>query len=292
MIVNILSVRHGSSLVNLLTLVKLIPLVVFVALGLPNVEPTLLEGIGSSNWSGFGEALLLLMFAFGGYELISIPAGEASSPRRDVPKAFLTTFLTVTVFYLLIQIVAVGTLPELAQSETPLADAAEGFLGYGGGILIAAGGLIAIAGTNAGTMLAGPRVTYAMGERGQLPNCFAHVNSQFRTPDVSIFVYSGVALLLAVTGSFVQLVAVSVVARLFVYVTTCAAVPRLRGESGSPRDTFELPGGRLIPRLGVFCSIAVIASADMRTLLSGGVALAVGTLIYWIQARSPGSLDR
>ena len=223
------------------------------------------------------------MFAFGGFELVSLPAGEARSPRRDVPRALLTTLTIASVYYVGTQLVTVGTLPGLSESSTPLADAAAGFLGPLAGMLIAVGALISITGTNAGTMLAGPRVTYALGERGQLPSLFSHIHSRFRTPDFSIFVYAVFSLLLALTGTFVQMAAMSAVARLLVYVITCSAVPVLRQRQCDTRgeNIFQLPGGRVIPLLAVVASAAVILAADLVSLLAGGVALLLGTGIYF-----------
>jgi amino acid transporter len=291
MAINLRGVRHGSWTVDLLTLGKLIPLTAFILVGLLYVEWDRFQGLWQPDMTGFGQAALLLMFAFGGYELISLPAGEARAPRTDVPRALLTTIGIAAGFYLLVQLVAVGTLPTLAESKTPLADAAATFLGPIAGILIAVGGLLSIGGSNAGTMLAGPRVTYAMGKRLQLPAFFAHVHPQFRTPDVSIVIYSAFALLLALSGTFVQMAAVSALARLVFYVTTCAAVPVLRRRQDAARQNFRLPGGLTIPLLAVLCSLSIIAGADSFSLMAGAAALLFGGALYLLQARASGDSD-
>jgi len=282
-IINFRGIRYGSWVVNFFTIGKLIPLTVFIFLGFSHIDWELFKGFSELKWSGFGQAILLLMFAFGGFELVSLPAGEARSPRRDVPRALLTTLTIAFIYYVATQLVTVGTLPGLSESSTPLADAAAGFLGPLAGMLIAVGALISITGTNAGTMLAGPRVTYALGERGQLPSLFSHIHSRFCTPDFSIFVYAVVSLLLALTGTFVQMAAMSAVARLLVYVITCSAVPVLRQRQCGTRgeNIFQLPGGRIIPLLAVVASAAVILAADLVSLLAGGVALLLGTGIYF-----------
>ena len=237
--VNYCGVRYGSWAVNLFTVSKLVPLAAFVFLGFFFVDWSRFAGIGSPFGPGTGEAVLLLMFAFGGYELITLPAGEARSPRRDVPRALVTTIGSVCLIYILVQMVVVGTLAELSSSSTPLADAARGFLGAGAGVLVAIGGLVSIAGSNAGGMLAGPRITFALGDRGQLPKVFAHVHPRFRTPDVSILLYAGIAVLLALSGSFEQMAMVSAVARLVFYAATCAAIPRLRRCPQHRRTLFD-----------------------------------------------------
>jgi amino acid transporter len=283
--VNLMGVRYGSWLINLFTVSKLVPLAIFVAVGVWYVDPGSFEGASFAMVGGTGEAVLLLMFAFGGYELITLPAGEARSPRRDVPVALLLTIGIVSLVFLAVQVVSVGTLPGLAGSATPIADAAANFLGPWAAGLIALGGLIAIAGANAGTMLAGPRVTYAMAARGQLPGVLAHVHRVFRTPDASILLYAALALVLALSGSFEQMAKVSAIGRLVFYLATCAAVPILRRRSAGPGDALRLPGGDLIPLLAVAAALAILAGADYVSLAAGGVAMLVGAVLYSVYGR-------
>ena len=284
-LINFLGVRYGSWAVNLFTVSKLVPLVGFVLVGAFFVDPSRFSGFSMSITPGTGEAVLLLMFAFGGYELSTLPAGEARAPRRDVPFALLTTIAVVCAIFLAVQVVTVGTLADVASSETPLADAAANFLGPAAGVLLAIGGVISIAGSNAGTMLAGPRVTYAMADRGQLPRFLAHIHARYRTPDASIWLYAGVAWALAVSGSFEQMAKVSAVARLIYYVATCASVPVLRRQGGDVGG-FRLPGGALVPVLAVLTSIAIILGADRISLAAGAVALGVGALLYAAYGRT------
>lgn len=286
--INLLGVRYGSWTVNLFTVSKLVPLGGFVLVGAFYVEPAAFAGFRPTLDTATGEAVLLLMFAFGGYELITLPAGEARSPERDVPRALIMTIVVVCVIFVAVQAVAVGTLPDIAASGTPIADAAAMFLGPMAGVLIALGGLISIAGSNAGTMLAGPRITYAMAERGQLPGWFGHVHRRYRTPDVSILVYAAIALALAVSGSFEAMAKVSALARILFYLATCAAVPVLRRKPGALQDGFRLPGGATIPALAIAGSGAILLGADAMSLLAGGAALVVGAVLYLV-AHSAGS---
>jgi amino acid transporter len=142
--------------------------------------------------------------------------------------------------------------------------------------------LLSIGGSNAGTMLAGPRLTFALAEHKQLPAIFAHVHPRYHTPDFSILVYAGVAMLLALTGTFEQLAAVSAVARLVFYIGTCAAVPvlRLREAAETHEGAFQLPGGMTIPLLALAVNIAIIVGADQRSLAAGGAAMILGTMLY------------
>ncbi len=282
-VINFVGVRYGSWTINLFTIGKLAPLGIFILLGFFFIEGKRLTGYQQIKLEGFGQAILLLIFAYGGYELISVPAGEAQSPRAHVPQALLMTIGAACAIFCLVQVVAVGTLPGLAESETPLADAAALFLGPVGGTLLAVGALISIAGANSGSMLAAPRMTFALGEGGQLPRVFAHVQPRFRTPDFSIAVYAAVALALALSGTFVQLAAASAVARLVYYAATCAAVPVLRRKQGPLPGSWQLPWGSTIPVLALIVSLTIIAGADAYSLKVGGIALAVGAGFYGLQ---------
>ena len=281
--INFFGVRYGSLAINFFTLSKLVPLLLFILMGLFFIQPENFEGMFDlgRGGEGFGAAVLMLMFAFGGYELISVPAGEVQSPRRDTPFALLLVIAIVFVVYFLVQLVAAGTLRGLESSQTPLADAAAVFLGPAGGVLVAVGGLIAIAGSNAGSMLAGPRITFALGEKGQLPTLFSHVHPRFRTPDWSILIFAAIALALSVSGTFVQLATMSAVARIVFYMTTCAAVPVLRRRLQKPAS-FQLPGGWLFPALALTASVVILAGANWINLQAGGLALVAGAVLYYV----------
>ncbi len=280
--INLAGVRYGSLAINFFTVSKLAPIALFLGVGIFFIEPGNFEGMFDfgGGTGTFGAAVLMLMFTFGGYELITIPAAEARAPRRDAPRALLLTIAIVFVVYFLVQLVVVGTLPGLDTSTTPLADAGAAFAGPLFGTVIAIGGLLSIAGSNAGSMLAGPRVTFALGDKGQLPAFFAHVHGRFRTPDVSILIYLGVAMALAYSGTFAQLATLSAVARIVFYMTTCAAVPVLRRRVEAPDGAFELPGGMLIPGLALIVSVAILANASAADLTGGGIALAIGAVFY------------
>ena len=121
--VNVRGIRQSALVINLLTIAKLAPLAIFIAIGIWFVDPSRLATLRPVSLTEASTGALLLVFAFGGYHVIGIPAGEAADPRRHLPFAFVTTIVAVTAVMTLAQIVAIGTLPDLAASTTPLADA-------------------------------------------------------------------------------------------------------------------------------------------------------------------------
>ncbi len=195
--INIRGIRQSSLVLNVLTIGKLLPLLAFVAVGIFFIDPALLVPQHSPSLAELSATGLLLIFAFGGYEVIPVPAGEARDPRRAVPFALIMTILIVTIVMTLVQVVAFGTLPGLAASRTPLADAAMLFMGGTGAALLTLGAVLSTTGNNVGQALSGSRNLFALAEQGDLPRFFGWVHPQFRTPVNAILVTSAVSLVLA-----------------------------------------------------------------------------------------------
>ncbi len=190
----------------------------------------------------------------------------------------------MTAIYFGVQLVALGTFPGIAESSTPLADAAAGFLGSWAGWVMTIGATLSILGTKSNTVLAGPRYLYALAKDGYGPAFLSRVHPRYRTPAAAIILQSSVALPLALTGSFVELAALSVVARLSTYLGTAAAVPVLRRKL--PASAVRLPGGFAIPLAAAVLSIGLAASAGLRNLLAAAAALLIGAAIYGLRRRT------
>jgi APA family basic amino acid/polyamine antiporter len=282
MFINIRGIRQSANVVNVLTFAKLTPLVIFILVGLPFVQPAALAPGGTLGWEQVSTSALLLIFAFGGYETIPVPAGEARDPRRAVPFAMIATVLVVAVVMILVQIVALGTLPGLAGSRTPLADAAALFMGGSGALLMTVGATISMTGNNMGQALSGSRNLYALAEQGDLPRIFGRIHPRFQTPDFAIAFTSLVALGLAFSGSFATMAAASAVARLLVYAGTCASVLRLRREG---RASFTIPGGPVVPVVALVISVAILYGASAIQLQVGLAAVAFGAALYLVARR-------
>jgi amino acid transporter len=294
-LINIVGVRSGVRTAVFLAVTKIVPLLVFVVAGLFFVSPDLAM-TETPRQGTLGEAALLLLFAYAGFENTAAPAGEFKNPRRDVPFALMTQIVIVTLIYTAVQWVALGTLPGVAQSKTPLADAALRFLGPWGGLLLTFGAAVSILGTNSNTVLAGPRYLFALAEDGFGPRALSWLHPQFRTPVVAILAQTAIALPLALTGStlvqeslalppmlqgsFAKLAMLSIVARLATYFGTACAVPVLRRKFAGVQTAVRLPGGPTIPILAGLVCIVFAASAKIENLIAGAIALLVGLLIY------------
>jgi APA family basic amino acid/polyamine antiporter len=292
--INIRGIRQSSLVVNLLTLGKLVPLAVFIAVGIVFVDWARLRPSASPSIGDLSASGLLLIFAFGGYEIVPVPGGEARNPRRDVPFALIMTIAIVTLVMTLAQIVAVGTLPGLAASKTPLADAAALFLGAGGAVMITVGAVFSTSGNNMGQALSGSRNLFALAEQGDLPPFFARVHPSFRTPVNAILVTAGVALVLALSGTFQTMAAASAISRLLVYVATCASTLRLRSarfQDVVKPPVFVVPFGSVVPMAAIAIAMTILAGATPLQLRNGIAALMVGAILYAIARTLPNPVE-
>jgi amino acid transporter len=286
-LINVGGIRQSAWVVNALTIGKLVPLALFIGVGLTHLAKGGFELYGVPSAAELSKSALLLIFAFGGYEVIPVPAGESKDPKRAVPFALIMTIVVVTLVLTLTQIVALGTLPSLPSSNTPLADASALMMGAAGAAIITIGAVLSTLGNNMGQALSGSRNLFALAEHGDVPRVFARINARFGTPDVAILFTAAVSLVLAVTGSFVTMAQASAVSRLVVYVATCAAALRLR----SPRftgvvaePTMRVPLGPVIPVVAMLIALAILFGATGAQLRAGGIALAAGAVLFLIAA--------
>lgn len=280
-VVNILGVRESAVMTNLFTVGKLIPLLLFAIVGLFFIQPSNFVFGELPEYGKASQAVLLLLYAYFGFEAAVIPAGESQDPRRNLPFALIVGLASVTVLFIAVQVVAMGTLPDLAASKTPLADSATIFLGSIGGAFIAVGALISVLGNLNGGFLAATRVPFAMAEQRELPQALSTTHARFKTPYISILVTSAVILVLTIYSTFFTAVTIATITRLLVYATTCLSLPVFRRRS-------DVPDAKVLIPLG---SVAAILSLGLIAWLLSNVefakegvpiliAIVVGLLIY------------
>jgi amino acid transporter len=284
-VTNIRGVAWGSRSGALLAAAKLGVLILFTLAGLAFVDWSRFSNASLPLQADWGRAVLLLVYAYSGFESVVIPAAEAKNPRRDLPFALLVALCVCALIYIGVQVVAVGTVTDLARSERPLVDCARTFMGPIAAAFISLLVCLSITGNLSAIALLAPRLTYAQAERGDLPVLFMKVHPRYKTPVFSIVFFSVVAVTLAISGTFVWLVTVSVLARLANYITTCIAVPLLRQRFGTTPG-FRIPLGATIPIAGVVFCIWLGAQASLVDLRDFAVACVVGAGLYLIRKRN------
>lgn len=288
--VNVVGVKPGARVAVGLTIAKSIPLILFVGVGIFFIDWSSFGGIQIPDAGTLGEAALLLLFAYAGFENTPAAAGEYKNPQRDVPFALIVMIIFVTLLYALVQLVAVGTFPGLAASSSPLADSALLFLGGFGAVLMGIGAIISIGGNAGNTTLIGPRYLFALARDGYGPKKMGEIHPEYKTPAAAIITQTAIALVLALSGSFVQLAMLSIIARMSTYIGTAAAIPILRKKFGDAPDTVRLPGGLAIPVAALLICLVLLASTTLINLVVGAIALVVGAVIYFRRDESKGEV--
>jgi basic amino acid/polyamine antiporter, APA family len=285
--INLRGVRIGAHVSTTFTVAKLASLGVVCVAGvfyLISTHRIFPPPGASANTNAWLQAIVLLIFAYGGFETALISTGEARDPRRDVPFAVFTALITCTVIYGLIQWAVVGVLPDPGHSQRPLADVARIVIGQGGAAIIAIGAMLSVYGYLSGNILGTPRITFALAEGGDFPAVFALVHKRFHTPYFSILVFAVLVWVLALVGSFTWNVTLSAGSRLFYYGVVCAALPVLRRKSPRPA-VFHAWGGTWLALLGVLICVGLLTRIDYSksVVILGAVAVA---LVNWLAVRN------
>src|SRR5438094_2453270 len=286
--INIRGVREGAGAVTTITVAKLLPLLLFIGVGIFFINP---QNLSWAAWPGskaLGDSVILLIFAFVGIEVALIPSGEVRNPARTVPRSAYLALVTTTIIYILIQLVAQGTLgADLANyKDAPLAEAAAKFLGHIGRTTLLMGATVSAFGFVTSDILSSPRIIFAFGRDGALPAWFAHVHPRYRSPDVAIVTYAVLAFALSVTGTFEKLAVLSNVAVLLMYLLCCAAcwflVQRDVRTDGQP---FNFPGMKIVPALAILAIIWILAHATLFEFAVNGIVLAIASILYFLREK-------
>jgi basic amino acid/polyamine antiporter, APA family len=281
---NYIGIKFSSRAINFLTAAKLIPLLLFIGVGLFFVNWNTFSGISFPPFGPLVETLLLAIFVFSGFEVVVVPGGEIVNPQKTVPRGLLIGTIFTIVIYFLIQVVAVATHPDLKTATSPLAEAAAQFMGNAGGNLISAGAIVSTLGCMMLLVLVAPRILYAMSIHDQMPVFLQPIHPRFRTPHVAIVLISTLAALITVSGTFAQLATLSAMARLVTYAGAAICLIKLRQKDPSP-GTFRVPGGPVLPVLTILISLLLLTAATKQQWLTGSIALLIGLLLYLLSRK-------
>ncbi len=280
--INYVGVRDAAVVSNLFAIGKLLPLLLFIVVGIFFINPSNFSAATLPDSGSFSTAVLLLVYAFTGFENASVPTGEVSDPRRNLPVAILIAVGIVAVFYISIQAVSVGTLPSLATSERPIADASRVFLGAAGASLIVAGAVVSIIGNLNAGVLTTSRLPFAMSERRELPAVLSTTHRRFHTPHVSILLTGALLLALTLASSVMAALTLSTIARLLAYGATCLALPVLRRRKEVPPPLFRVRGGVFVALAALLLCIWLLSQIKMEEARQAIIAIVIGLIVYAI----------
>lgn len=274
--INILGVKQGVNLIKLLVIVKILPLLLLVVLGLPKVSLTNVSIESLPSFEQLGATSLILFFAFIGGETGLNVSGEVKNPNKNIPKSIFIGITTVLIIYILIQLVAQGVLGgALVDQKAPLAETARTVFGNTGFTILTAGAAISMFGYLSGAILNMPRVLYALSRDRVIPvKAFGTVHSKFKTPHLAILAYALTGFIVASLGSFEKLAVIATGGILLQYLGVSLAVIKLRFTQKSKPGEFKIPGGFTVPLL----SSGII----IYFLLKMTVAEVIGTLVFTV----------
>lgn len=280
--VNVIGVRRAAAVSDIFSIGKLIPLALFGVVGLFFISPASYSFDAPPDIGSFSMVVSLLFVSFTGFELALIAAGETRDPQRNMPFAMMTALIVVAVIYILIQVVCIGTLPGLAHSEKPLAEASNLFLGKAGASIITLGAVVSTMGTLNAILLAGSRLPFAMAERDQLSAVFATTHKRFHTPHTAILLTAGAGLALALSGTFTYALTLAAISKLLTSAATCAALPVLRRRASQHPALFKAPAGLFLSMASLAVCAWLLANSGWAEVRDVIIAAAVGMLLYVI----------
>lgn len=284
--INCINVRTASRFIAVTTAVKLIPLALFIGVGVFFIDPSRLGAGAQPGIGGIGRAVILSLFAFQGMETVLGASGEVDNPARTLPRALIGAMAFVAVLYVSIQVVAQGLLGgSLAGSAAPLADAIA-TVDPRLGLIILIGTVISMGGWIGSDLLGAPRVLFAFARDGFLPAALGKVSARSGVPTTAIVVHALIAVALAITGTFEQLAVLSVLAGCVLAIGACAAAWRLdRRDVALLGAPLKLPGLAVWAGLGVIGMIIVLALARPIEIAALVSSVAASCLLYWIVRR-------
>ncbi|MGY6661603.1 MAG: APC family permease [Glycocaulis sp.] len=280
--INIAGAKPAMRAMGVLTILKFLPLLAIALVGLFHINPDIFpeNSIGFPESAQWSAAVLLVIYAFVGWEAAVIPAGETREPGKAMPLGLFWALGVVALLYVVIQIVCVAVVPDLATSERALVDAGAILFGPAGALLLTLGVIVSVGGNITGTVVTTPRLTYALALEKTLPAWFGKVDERTHVPANSIIFFAVLAAILAVVGDFFALAAMSAFVRVLIYVGCIAAMPRVRALPAETGKPMRLPLGWTIPVLAVLGSLVLLSQVPLRSMVITAAFLVAGAVIY------------
>jgi len=285
---NVLGVRDGVRTMGVFTVLKVTPLILMILLGFQYVtgstlipgEPFVIDELGGTT--------LLLIYAYVGFETVAVTAGETSQPRSTIPLALIGTVIGTGLLYFVIVLVFVSIIPPERYTDATLIDVGRVLAGPAGALAITLAAVFSIGGNLACSMIAAPRLIYSLAENRLLPKWFGRVHARYATPDRCILVMGGMALVLALTGSFVKLAVASSVTRLLGYIICIASLPAIRRNASDEtrKNAYRLKGGYSIPVVGLLICVWLLMQSKAESWIVVSILIAIGMFFFWIETRT------
>ena len=287
---NLVGVKEGIRTMAVITVFKLTPILLLIVLGLQHVSGDILFPATMPTIDDLGGTTLLLVYAFVGFESVTIVSGESRNPKRSMPRMLVMTVIATGTLYFLIVLAYISVLPDAGSSGATLIDVGRELMGPAGAIMITLAAFFSIGGNLSSIMLAVPRLTFALAQYGLLPMWFGKVHPKSSTPGNSIIFLGGLGLIFALSGSFAYLAAASSLMRLIAYVLCISALPAIRQKATDEEkaDAYRLKGGYAIPVFALLLCLWMGAQSSLVSWQVTGGLVGAGLLLYAVSARTRG----
>ena len=280
--INHIGVKNSTRVNNFLTIAKLLPLLLFIIVGFFFVKEENYKAVEFPAFGSFSSTVLLLVFAFGGFESVLVNSGEVKDPEKNLPFSLLLAALIIASIYMLVQIVSIGVLPTLASTDKPLADASQTMIGKTGAFIITLGAMFSITGTLNAIMLVGSRLPFAFSEENQFPKFFSFIHPKYKTPTWSLLLFMTITIVISLNYDFLKAASISAITRVMIYAIVCTTLIILRKKRPEQAGFFKIKYGSVFAVLGVLIAIWLLSSAKQKELIAVAIALGIGLVIYFI----------
>ncbi|WDU58824.1 APC family permease [Pseudemcibacter aquimaris] len=285
-IINIYGVKKAVGAISILTYLKLLPLLLLVLLGLSHIPAENWTPGEMPSFDDTGAVVLLIFFAFTGFESALASAGETKNAKRTLPIALMAVLIFSSIVYFMLQLVYVSVAPTNI-TEAPLVELGRIFMGPVGGTFIILVAIFSILGNVSGIVLFASRTSFAMAHEGTLPKWFGNIHEKYYTPSNSLLFQGGLVILLATTGTFVYLAVAGTLARMIAYSICISALPFVRRDATEEeRDkAFKIPGGYVIPVIAIFVCIFAMTQSELRNWYYLISFVGLGSFLYFLNTR-------
>jgi len=276
-------VKIAGRVNDALTLIKLAPLLLLIGAGIiflftqpavffGNYHPFVPLGVSTT-----GAALVLIFWAYAGFELGTLPAAEVKNPKTTIPKAIIFGMSIVAIFYLSTNFIVYGAVnwADLAKSSTPLVLVGGVLLGTAGALIMTIGALFSVSGSDESGMLGTGRLSYAMSIDGLFPRIFSSLHPKYGTPYVGLLIQGVIAFLLSIYSPIAGLISFAVFNLAFSFLLTCLALIVLTRDSEK-----QLTGQKILPWIGILICLYLLYSTSFFDKIVGTLIILAGVLIY------------
>jgi basic amino acid/polyamine antiporter, APA family len=282
---NILSTKVSVRFLNVITTIKLIPLLAIIVFGIAYVDTDLLRIERLPSAKSLNDTAILLFFFFAGFESALGVSGEIKNPERTIPRAVLIGGIIVFLVYVLMQTVVQGILgAQLEQFKTaPLSAIGEKLAGHIAAVLILVAAAVSGFGAVHADVLASSRLLFAGAKDGLFPKFLGRVHKKFQTPHLAVTVFGALIFAFAISGGFKKLAVLASGALLLIYLAVVLATIKLRmKKDANAAGSFKVRGGLLIPVIAIAAILYTLSNLAKDEIISIGVFVGVICGIYFV----------